>query len=135
MGGLGTVHPTAHGLTAGIVATIPALRPRDMSQGSEAVVNVVISFAVDFSTPYLQYAPRADLGPKSGFIFSTIALLPCVFTYLCVPECKGKSLEEIDLLFSSDNPLRHFDLHQMTAGLDESEEEGIKDEAFSVKSK
>lgn len=31
-----------------------------------------------------------------------------VFTLLCIPECKGKSLEEIDQLFIQGTPLRKF---------------------------
>lgn len=43
-----------------------------------------------------------------GFIFAGVLVLAFIFTFLCVPECKGKSLEQIDRLFHEGVPLRKF---------------------------
>jgi hypothetical protein len=72
------------------------------------VVNVVVQFAVSFSIPYLLYAPYANLGPKVGFIFGSIALATIAYTFFCVPECRRMSLEEIDHLFLEGTPIRKF---------------------------
>jgi hypothetical protein len=32
----------------------------------------------------------------------------CVFVYFCVPDCQGKSLEEVDRLFHEGVPVRKF---------------------------
>lgn len=53
------------------------------------------------------YAP-AELGGRVGFIFGSIAIISFVFTYFCVPECKGKMLEEIDIMFHDGVPVRKF---------------------------
>lgn len=37
-----------------------------------------------------------------------MAVLSLVFAFWCVPEVKGRSLEEVDRLFESGIPLRHF---------------------------
>lgn len=37
-----------------------------------------------------------------------MAFCTLIFTFLFVPECTGKSLEEIDLMFLEDVPLREF---------------------------
>lgn len=66
------------------------------------------SFVVSFSIPYLLYEPYAALGSKVGFIFSGSLVLAFIFTYFCVPECKDKSLEQIDLLFNKGVALRKF---------------------------
>ena len=50
----------------------------------------------------------AALGSKVGFIFGPVAFLALLFTYFFVPECKGKTLEEIDLLFINGTRLRDF---------------------------
>lgn len=68
----------------------------------------VISFAVNFSVPYLVLKTQVGLGSKVGFIFGAISLLSLVFTYFCVPECKGKTLEQVDWLFNNNVKLRHF---------------------------
>jgi hypothetical protein len=53
-------------------------------------------------------APYAALGSKVGFIFGSFAICSIVFTYFCIPECKGKTLEEIDRLFLEKVPIRKF---------------------------
>lgn len=63
---------------------------------------------MSFSLPYLLNAPYANLGSKVGFIFGSMAFLSLVFAFWCVPEVKGRSLEEVDRLFESGIPLRHF---------------------------
>lgn len=35
-------------------------------------------------------------------------MLSIIFTYFCVPECKGKTLEQIDWLFANGTKLRDF---------------------------
>ena len=57
-----------------------------------------------YATPYL----LEDLGSKVGFLFGTAAVLATVFAFFCVPECKGRTLEEIDRLFLDGVPVRKF---------------------------
>lgn len=65
-------------------------------------------FAVSFSLPYLLYEPYAALGSRVGFIFGSVAALSLVFVYFSVPDCSGRTLEEIDRLFESGVSLRKF---------------------------
>lgn len=95
-------------LTYVVTTEVPALRLRDASQRTASLVNVVTNFAVSFSIPYLLYEPYAALGSKVGFIFAGILVIALVFTYFCVPECKGKSLEQIDRMFNEQITLRKF---------------------------
>ena len=66
------------------------------------------SFAVNFSVPYLVFPEHVGLNSKVGFIFGAVAVLSIIFTYFCVPECKGKTLEQIDWLFTNGTKLRDF---------------------------
>jgi hypothetical protein len=61
-----------------------------------------------FSTPYLLNAPYANLHSKVGFFFGALACCSFVFAYLCVPEMKGKSLEEINDMFQNGVAVRCF---------------------------
>ncbi|KAH9209485.1 sugar transporter [Leptodontidium sp. 2 PMI_412] len=94
-----------------VTTEVPALRLRDMSQRTASIVNVATSFLVNFSVPYLLYTPYAALGSKVGFIFGGIIVCALIFTFFCVPECKGKSLEQVDRMFQEGIPLRHFGRH------------------------
>jgi SP family sugar:H+ symporter-like MFS transporter len=91
-------------LTYVVTTEVPPLRLRDISQRTGSAVNVLFQFLVNFTIPYL----LARLGSKVGFIFGSFSFCAMVFTYFCVPECKGKSLEEIDLLFHEGVSLRKF---------------------------
>jgi MFS transporter, SP family, sugar:H+ symporter len=80
-----------------------------------------ISFAVNFSIPYLLYAPYANLGSKAGFVFGVIAVCCLVFTYLCVPEFKGRSLERVHYMFRAGVPLRKFGVYEGSENPDRDE--------------
>lgn len=91
-----------------VAAEIPTTRLRDITYAFGAVFNIAIQFAVSFSIPYLINAEYAGLGSKVGFIFGSTAFCAIVFSYFCVPECGGKTLEEIDELFLAGTPIREF---------------------------
>ncbi|KAF0325277.1 vegetative cell wall protein gp1 [Colletotrichum asianum] len=106
--------PTSHVLSA----EIPSMRLRDITYRTASVVNIAMQFTIAFTLPYLLNAPYANLGSKVGLIFGSIGFLSLVFVYLCVPECKGRTLEEIHTLFEMEVPLRKFqkmDLSRMDA--------------------
>ena len=160
MGGLGLQSPLSYGHKSGEVAMLmcstvaflwawgpltyvvttelPALRLRDRSQRVASAVNIFMNFLVNFSIPYLMNAPYGNLGGKVGFIFGSMAVLAFVFTFFCVPECKGRSLEEIDRMFQEGVPVRKFRTHPRIpievdaakleeASLDEGRPEHLRD--------
>lgn len=90
-----------------ITTEVSALRLRGASQRTTSIVNVLMNFAVKFSLPYLLYAPYAALGSRVGFIFGAITVCALVFTFFCVPECKGRTLEQVDRMFIEGVSLRH----------------------------
>lgn len=62
----------------------------------------VLSWALSFSTPYLTNAGPgngAGLGPKIFFIWGSTMAFAAVFVFLCVPETRGLSLEQIDAVY------------------------------------
>ena len=79
--------------------------------GLGVVVDVFAAFLVTFFTPYLQDGPHVQLGAKVGYIFMSMAAISFFFFALCVPELKGRSLEEVDELYEvrlTGNPLSLF---------------------------
>ncbi|KZL68472.1 sugar transporter [Colletotrichum incanum] len=121
MAGLGVPSPVPHANKSGMVSMlllfgagfglVPALRLRDRAQRVSSLVNIFMNFLVNFTLPYLLNAPYAALQSKVGFIFGSIAVCSALFVFFCVPECKGRSLEEIDRMFHEGVPVRHFGDH------------------------
>lgn len=58
----------------------------------KTAINVVVGFAVVYSTPYLLRAISA----KTAYIWGACAAVAAVWTWLCLPETKGRTLEELD---------------------------------------
>ncbi|KAL6354143.1 hypothetical protein LRP88_12477 [Fusarium phalaenopsidis] len=96
--------PNSHILSA----EIPNQRLRDMSYRAGSVVNVIMQFVTAFTLPYLLFPPYANLQSKVGFIYGSFAVLAVLFTYFCIPELQGRTLEEIEQLFAMNIPFRQF---------------------------
>lgn len=74
--------------------------------------NWLWNFGIGYATPYLvdpstpgpTGIKAANLGAKVFFIWGTMCVGCFVFTYFCIPETKGLSLEQIDLLYHNTTP-------------------------------
>jgi Sugar (and other) transporter len=47
---------------------------------------------------------KGDLGPKVFFVWGSTCTLCLLFAYLCVPETKGLSLEQVDRMMEESTP-------------------------------
>jgi len=71
------------------------------------------NFGIGYSTPYLVNPSStgvtgikaADLGVKVFFIWGATCVGCFIFTYFFIPETKGLSLEQVDLLYRESNVL------------------------------
>ncbi|KAI0628428.1 AmMst-1 [Trametes polyzona] len=72
-----------------------------------AVSNWLWNWALAFATPYLVNSGKGDagLGVKVFFIWGSTCAGCITFTYFCIPETKGLSLEQIDLLYQHSTPI------------------------------
>ncbi|KAH7041608.1 general substrate transporter [Microdochium trichocladiopsis] len=67
-------------------------------------ISTLIALAISASTPALM----TSIGGKIGFIYGGLAIMMAVLAYIVIPEMKGKSLEELDILFKRRTPTREF---------------------------
>ena len=70
------------------------------------VISILTTFVTSFTVPYLLNPPYAALGGKIGFIYGSINWAMVAVAYLFIPELKGRTLEEVDQMFASGQPLR-----------------------------
>ncbi|KAM5474583.1 hypothetical protein MauCBS54593_002159 [Microsporum audouinii] len=130
MAGLGTPRAPTHAMRSAIVALIaffnisfcigwaplshtvaaevPSSRLRDMTFRTANAVNLIMQLVITLVIPYLIDDKYAGLGTKIGYVFAPLSILSLLFTYLYVPETTGKSLEELDALFTDRVPTRQF---------------------------
>ncbi|CRG92481.1 High-affinity glucose transporter HXT2 [Talaromyces islandicus] len=84
-------------------AEIPTFAVREKTQALGASWNVVWAFVTNFVIPYM----IDTIHFKVGWVFGSISLLALLFTIFFLPETKGRTLEEIDAIFSVPyNPFR-----------------------------
>ncbi|KAK6719247.1 hypothetical protein SNK03_002374 [Fusarium graminearum] len=63
-------------------------------------------WATVFTLPYLYYS--ANLGPKTGFVYTGLCFVTLTYVYFCVGEVTGRSIEEINGFFRDGIPARHW---------------------------
>lgn len=61
-------------------------------------------FVIVFTLPYLYYS--ANLGPKTGFVYTGLCIVTWLYVFFCVGEVQGRSFEEIDGFFRDGIPAR-----------------------------
>jgi len=63
--------------------------------------NWLLNFAIGYATPYLVDDVPGSAGLKTNvfWIWGGCCVLCFLFTYFCIPETKGLSLEQVDILY------------------------------------
>lgn len=90
--------------------------------------NWLWNFGIGYATPYLvNTGPgNAGLQVKVFFLWGSTCLTCVVFAFFCIPETKGLSLEQIDLLYQNSTPLTSVRYRkELLAGIAREEAEGV----------
>ena len=97
---------TNRGIWILIGETFPT-RTRARQASLATASNWLWNFGIGYATPYLVNtgAGNAGLQSKVFFIWGSTCAGAFLFTYFFIPETKGLSLEQIDLLYQNSTPL------------------------------
>lgn len=99
-----TIGPISFTLVAEIPSSLLRSKSVVIARFSYAVVNI----AANIITPY-QLNPTAwGWSAKAGFFWAGSAALGWVITYFVIPEPKGRTVAELDLLFEQKTSARKF---------------------------
>ena len=95
--------PMAWVVTGEIYPT--AIRAKAMSMSTAS--NWLWNFAIGYATPYMvdSGAGNANLGAKVFFIWGGFCVVCFFFVYFFIPETKGLSLEQVDILYRNSSIL------------------------------
>ncbi|KAI0154790.1 general substrate transporter [Xylariaceae sp. FL1272] len=89
------------------IASEMAVGPNRNKIYSIAVASFWISvFVTVFTLPYLYYT--ANLGPKTGFVYTGLCVISLAYVYFCVGEVTGRSMEEIESFFQNRIPAKQW---------------------------
>ncbi|KIO19081.1 hypothetical protein M407DRAFT_246291 [Tulasnella calospora MUT 4182] len=90
-----------------ITGEIFPLNVRAKAMSMATASNWLWNFGIGYATPYLVNpgAGNANLGVKVFFIWGSTCVGCLIFTYFCIPETKGLSLEAIDVLYQNTTPI------------------------------
>jgi len=91
-----------------ITGEIFPLNIRAKAMSLSVASNWLWNFGIGYATPYLvnKQAGSAGLEVRVFFIWGSTCAGCFLFTYFCVPETKGLSLEQIDILYQNTTPMR-----------------------------
>ncbi len=59
--------------------------------------------------PFALNVDEANWGGKIGFLFAFTGVLCTIWCFFCLPESKGRTFEELDVLFERGVESRRFD--------------------------
>lgn len=63
-------------------------------------------FVSTFTIPYLMKEPYANLQSRVGLIYGSVTAVGVVWIFMCVPDLRGRSLEEVEEMFRERVPAR-----------------------------
>ncbi len=72
--------------------------------------------------PYMLNSDEADWRGKAGFLFGAISLVCLVWCFFRIPESRGRTFEELDILFERKVPARKFKDYNL---LEEHDNDGL----------
>ena len=114
-----------------VATEVVSSRLRAWTVGTATSLGYVLAWLTGFCTPYFinpedlnwvgLSSPTSSLandeqGAKYGYIWAASNFLCVVFFYFCMPEMKGRSLEELDEIFEAGISARNFKKFECSIG-------------------
>ena len=91
-----------------IISEISATRLRNRTIAIATAVQATASILFTVAMPYMLNRDQANWGGKAGFLFGGISSLCLVWCYFRLPESRGRTYEELDIMFQKRVPARNF---------------------------
>ncbi|RKL28330.1 hypothetical protein BFJ72_g12561 [Fusarium proliferatum] len=101
----------AVGASMAVAGEVSASRLRAQSLGLGAAFMALAATFWQVVLPYLFNQDEANLGGKLGWIFLGMAIVYLVIVYYDVPGTRGRTYEELDVMFEKGIPARKFEAY------------------------
>ncbi|KAL4736179.1 general substrate transporter [Aspergillus similis] len=91
-----------------LLAEVSSARLRGFTIALATVACFVWSVVFAVVIPYAMNEDQGDWRGKMGFFFAGTSALCAIYCYWCLPETRGRTFEELDVLFEQKVPSRKF---------------------------
>lgn len=91
-----------------ILAETSAANVRSTTIALSSLTNYATSTIFAVAIPYCLNTDQANWGGKIGFMFAGLGVICFLWCYFFLPETKGRTFEELDILFKLKVPARKF---------------------------
>ncbi|GAB7354190.1 hypothetical protein MBLNU459_g4742t1 [Dothideomycetes sp. NU459] len=98
-----------------IISETSSIRLRAKSVCLSRNVYNITQIIANIIEPYLINPTEGDLKGKTGYFWAGTALIAAVWAYFRLPECRGRTYEELDILFQKRIGARKFSSHHVDA--------------------
>lgn len=106
------------------LSEVSSAKLRDKTIAIATTVNALINVAEAVGIPYALNPDQGDLRGKLAFVFFGVTLPCLVWCFLALPETKGRTFEELDIMFQRKVPTKRFADYQFTGDMEERVVEG-----------
>ncbi|KAJ4175269.1 hypothetical protein NW754_005690 [Fusarium falciforme] len=96
-----------------VAGEMPSQRLRSYTFGVAAAVGFLGAWLITFTAPYFINPSSLNWGPRYGYIWFPSCIVSAIWVFFFLPEVKGRTLEEIDVMFNKKLPARHFRTHKL----------------------
>ncbi|CZR69376.1 related to transporter (major facilitator superfamily) [Phialocephala subalpina] len=103
-----------------ILCEIPAPRVRGITIAIASILTSLSSVIITILIPYGLNIDELNWGGKVGFVFMVLGALCTTWCFFCLPESKGRTFEELDILFEREVSSRKFEDYDVLEGEEES---------------
>ena len=91
-----------------LIAELPSTRIRGKTLGIACFVPHAFYISITAGLPYAMDPQKANWGAKVGFLFGGLSTLVVLWAFFYLPESKGRTFEELDVLFERKISARNF---------------------------
>ncbi|KXS94500.1 hypothetical protein AC578_4506 [Pseudocercospora eumusae] len=92
-----------------ILCEVSATRVRSKTIAIATAAQALLGIVMTVAFPYMINPDQADMRGKIGFFFGGLSAISLLWAFLRVPETRGRTYEELDIMFSRNVPTRQFE--------------------------
>lgn len=107
-----------------IISEISATRLRTKTIAIGTAVQAAASIIFTVAIPYMLNSDEGNWGGKAGFLFGGISFMCLLWCFFRLPESRGRTYEELDILFQRRIPARQFKTHDLVMESAEAKQHG-----------